>query len=469
MSKNRNTIEKIKTGIKGLDEVLCGGFPEGSLTLLSGGPGTGKTMLGLEFLVNGAKKGVPGIMLTFEERKTDIRRYAKAFGWNIEKLEKENKLALISARIEPDAIHSGDFDLKGIISIILQKSENMQAKRILIDAPDVFLSLLDNIAKERAELIMLNDKMRDLGLTALMTVKCGRENCFTNEYGFLEYIANCVIKLDQRVYEQITTRRLRVTKYRGSAFNQNEYPFSITDAGIWIIPITRASLEHQAFGKTISTGIPDLDVILDGGYRKNSCNLITGSSGTGKTTFISSFVVSTTSKKQKVLYLDFEESWEALETCMRSPGLDLKKAKDSGYLQFISTMPESKGIEEHLIQAFRAIENFNPAYLIVDAISACRRMGSEHSAFDYLLRLINHCKKRNITTLLANLTDAVDAKDEITGIDLSSVIDTVILLTNLECENKFKRELGVIKSRGRKHSTKIHEFHITDNGIKIEL
>ena len=154
---------------------------------------------------------------------------------------------------------------------------------------------------------------------------------------------------------------------------------------------------------------------------------------------------------------------------MRSPGLDLKKAKDSGYLQFISTMPESKGIEEHLIQAFRAIENFNPAYLIVDAISACRRMGSEHSAFDYLLRLINHCKKRNITTLLANLTDAVDAKDEITGIDLSSVIDTVILLTNLECENKFKRELGVIKSRGRKHSTKIHEFHITDNGIKIEL
>jgi len=463
----KTQVPKIETNIVGLDEILNGGLPKGELTIVSGGPGTGKTMLGLEFLLRGAQAGNAGIILTFEEREQDLRNYARGFGWDTAKYEEENKLAIISARLNTDALISGEFDLRGIFNILIQKAKKINAKRVVVDGPDVFLRLLDNISKEKSELHNLHEKLRDSGLTTILSVKDYTN--FNQNYEFLEYMATCVISLDQRVYEQISTRRLRVIKYRGNSFSRNEYPFSITDRGIWIIPVTRASLKHHAFGETLHTGIEGLDRILGGGFRRYSCNLISGSSGTGKTTFVSSFVISATTKGQKVLYIDFEESWDALSSCMLSPGIDLQSAQDSGKLLFISSMPESKGIEEHLIEAFRAIEDFNPKHLIVDAISACDRMGTTHAAFDYLLRLINHCKTRGITTLLTNLTSQPDARNEITGIDLSSLIDTVILLRNLEKDGNYIRELGILKSRGRHHSSKIHEFHITDNGIKFDI
>jgi circadian clock protein KaiC len=450
-----------------MDEVLDGGIPRGAVTLVSGGPGTGKTLLGLEFLVRGALAGNPGVLLTFEEREPDLRRYGQAFGWDVAALEKDNRLALVSARIPLEAIHAGDFDLRGILAILRAKTEVLCAERIVIDAPDVFLRLLDNVAKERAELHMMNEWIRDTGLTALMTVKSGTHGgTYTSQYEFLEFMADCVIHLDQRVLDQVTTRRLRVIKYRGSAFGRNEYPFGLTDQGVWIIPVTQASLQHQALGTSMPTGIPALDRILAGGFRRSSCTLITGTSGTGKTTFVCSFAAAAVSRNEKVLYLNFEESWDALTSCMSSPGIDMAAARQSGNLRFISTMPESQGIEEHLIQAFRIIEAFQPEHLIVDAISACRRMGSGHAAFDYLLRLINHCKARGITTLLTNLA-AADAENEITGIDLSSVIDTVIVLRNRETGGGYLRELGILKSRGRGHSSRIHEFQITDQGIRI--
>lgn len=459
-------IQKIATGIEGMDEVLNGGIPEGWLTLVGGGPGTGKTILGLEFLVRGAQAGQPGIFLTFEERERDLRSYAQGFGWDLEALEAQKRLALISARIQPDAILSGEFDLRGILGILRHKVEGMQAKRIVIDAPDAFLRVMNNVAKERSELHILHEWLRDAGMTALMTVKRGSGTPFSSHYDFLEFMADCVIYLDHRVLEQVTTRRLRVVKYRGSAFGRNEYPFAMTDQGLWIIPVTRTCLQHQALGEDMTSGVAGLDEILGGGYRRGSCTLITGSSGTGKTTFACSFAVAATSNNERLLYVDFEESWDALVSCMISPGLDLRKAFDSGYLEFVSTMPESQGVEEHLIQAFRAIESFQPDHVIVDAISACRRMGSTRSAFDYLLRLIDHCKQRGITTVLTNLT-AADAGNEITGIDLSSVIDTVIILRNVEIEGAYRRELGILKSRGRAHSNRIYEFHITDRGIEI--
>ncbi len=461
-------ISKVSTGIFGLDEVLLGGVPAGSMTLLSGGPGSGKTMMGLEFLVRGARSGSPGILLTFEEKERALRKYAYHFGWNLAELEEQGNLALISARIQPDAILSGDFDLRGILSILRQKAADIKAERVLIDAPDVFLRLLDNIAKERAELHLLHEWLIGEGVTTLMTVKKGTNSVFSSHYEFLDYMADCVIYLDQRVYEQVTTRRLRVVKYRGSAYGRNEYPFGFTNSGVCIIPVTQTSLRHQALGECLSSGITTLDDLLGGGYRRCSCTLITGSSGTGKTTFACSFALSVVAHGQRLLYLNFEESWDALTSCMISPGLDLKPAQESGNLRFISNMPESQGIEEHLIQAFQAIEKFKPSCLIVDAISACRRMGSAHSAFDYLLRLIDHCKQRGITTFLTNLTTATDTSQEITGIDLSSVIDTVIILRNVETDNGYRRELGILKSRGRRHSTRIHQFHITDHGIEIE-
>ncbi len=463
----RWTEPKIPTHIPGLDTVLNGGIPKGAMTLLAGGPGTGKTMLGLEFLYRGALSGRAGVLLTFEEKDTALRRYAACFGWDLSDLEHRNLLSIIPARIQPEAVLSGDFDLKGILGLLSAKVQSLGAECIFIDAPDVFLRLLDNLAKERAQIHAMHAWLQDRGLTCMMSVKGDTRSESTHPYDFLEYMADCVIHLDQRVMEQISTRRLRIVKYRGSAFSRNEYPFSITENGVWIIPVTRASLRHQALGENLPSGVPGLDALLGGGYRRNSCSLISGSSGTGKTTFVCSFARAVIGQGERLLYLNFEESWDALVSCMISPGIDLAAAMESGLLRFSSAMPESQGIEEHLIEAFNLIETFEPRHLVVDAISACRRMGSRHAAFDYLLRLIDHCKQKGITALLTNLVGSRDASDEISGIDLSSVIDTVIVLRNQEEDDRFVRKLAVLKSRGRAHSSRIHDFIISGRGIDI--
>ncbi|HNB50349.1 MAG TPA: circadian clock protein KaiC [Anaerolineales bacterium] len=458
---------KTPTGIRGLDEVLQGGLPTGGLTLLSGGPGTGKTLFGLEFLIRGALAGRPGILLTFEEREEALRHYATMFGWDTRVLEEQGMLALIGARFDPDGILSGDFDLGSILAILRHKTETMQAKQVVIDAPDVFLRLLDNRSKERAELYRLQTWLRDHEQTALMTVKASLGEMSNSYHEFLDYMADCVIQLDERVMEQVTTRRVRVVKYRGTSHGRNEYPFAITNNGIWIIPITETSLSHAALGEAVSTGVKGLDQLLGGGYQRASCTLITGTSGTGKTTFASTFARHTTLQGERIFYLNFEESWAAMASCMLSPGIDLQAALASGQLRFLSAMPESQGIEEHLIQAFHHIIEFQPAFVIVDAISACRRMGSQHAAFDYLLRLIDHCKSQGITTLLTNLSMSVGETQEITGLDMSSIIDTVIILRNVEREGQFVRELAVLKSRGRNHTNRVHEFLISDQGIQV--
>ena len=257
-------VPKVRTGVHGLDTVLGGGIPRGTLTLLSGGPGTGKTMLGLEFLVRSAQDGQPGILLTFEEREDALRGYAEGFGWNLPDLEAQGRLVLISARLQPDAILSGDFDLRGILGILRKKTEEIQADRLLIDAPDVLLRLLGDAAKERAELHNLYEWLRDTGLTTILTVKDPVGSEFAH-YEFLDYMADCVIHLDQRVYEQISTRRLRVIKLRGSPYGRNEYPFGFSSQGVQIIPVTQTSLQHRALGECLSSGIESLDQILGGG------------------------------------------------------------------------------------------------------------------------------------------------------------------------------------------------------------
>jgi circadian clock protein KaiC len=458
---------KTPTHIRGLDEVLKGGVPTGGLTLLNGGPGTGKTLVGLEFLVRNALAGQPGILLTFEEREATLHRYAADFGWDTVALERQGLLALIGARFDPEAMLSGDFDLGSVLAILRHKADTLHAQQVVIDAPDVFLRLLDNRSKERAELYKLIAWLRDHQLTAVMTVKSDGGELSRTEYDFLDYLADCVIQLDQRVIEQVTTRRVRVMKYRGSAHGRNEYPFAMTDRGVWIIPITETQLSHAALGEPILTGVAGLDTLLGGGYLRASCTLITGTSGTGKTTFVASFARTSTANGKRVLYVNFEESPESMIACMLSPGIDLRPAREAGLLRFISIMPEAQGIEEHLILAFRSIEEFQPELIVVDAISACRRMGSLNAAFDYLLRLIDHCKRYGITSLLTNLTDNLNETLEITGIDLSSMIDSVIILRNVEKHGQFKREISVLKARGRQHSNRIHEFRISERGIEI--
>jgi circadian clock protein KaiC len=460
-------LRKVATRIAGLDEVLNGGLPAGQTTLISGGPGTGKSVLGLEFLYRGAAAGEAGIFVTFEERAPGVRQNALTLGWDMAPLEKAGKLFLMEAHVDPQAVLSGDFNLKGLIAIIDGKAAAMRADRIVIDALDVLLRLFDDPARERNELYVLHDWLIDHGMTTVLTVKTSKNGESSGRYEFLDFMANCVISLDQPVTEQIATRRLRVLKYRGSGFGRNEYPFCITDEGINIMPISFAGLQHKALGPRVSSGHPRLDALLDGGYRRGSCTLMSGTTGTGKTSVASTFVRSACERGEKVLYINFEESQEAMVSGMLSPGIDLRPALQAGRLRLLTAMPEAMGVEEHLSRAFKAMEAFQPEHVIVDAISSCERMGTRMAAFGYLTRVVNACKERGITLILINQTSGFREENEISGIGISSMVDTIIFLRYIEIGGEINRMVLVMKSRGSKHSNQYREFLITDHGIEI--
>lgn len=460
-------LPKVATGIAGLDNVLYGGFPTGRTTLIGGGPGTGKSIIGMEFLYRGAVKGEPGIFVTFEERAEAVRRNTLSLGWDLAPLEKEGKFFLFGAHVDPQAAISGDFNVKGLLAILEGKTKSMGATRIVIDAVDVLMRLFDNPVRERNELYALHDWLNEHEMTALLTVKISAGMDMSSRYEFLDYMADCVIQLDNRAVEQVPTRRLRVIKYRGSDFMHNECPFIIADNGVNIISIMTVALQHKALGAKVSAGHPRLDVMLDGGYRRASSILISGTAGTGKTTLASTFVVAACERGERVLYINFEESQEAMVSGMLSPGIDLRPALRDGKLRVMTALPEAMGAEEHLFQALRALETFQPDHVVVDAMSSSRRMGTKLAAFEYLMRLTNACKEKGITMILTNQTSGFQNEHEITGIDTSSIIDAIIFLRFIEIGGEINRMLMILKSRGQKASNQYREYVITDHGIDI--
>lgn len=470
MGKRGETLElaKAASDIAGFDEILYGGLPEGRTTLIEGSPGTGKSILGLEFLYRGAMAGQPGIFVTFEERAGAVRRNAQTLGWNLGALEKAGKLAVIEARLDPQTVISGDFSLKALLAIIDGKSKATGAKRIVFDALDVLLRLFCDPARERKEKYSLYEWLIDHGMTAILTVKAVESTNILAGYGFLEYMADCAIRLLQRPGEWISTRELQVIKYRGSDFGRNAYPFVIAQGGISVIPISEFGLQHQAPGPHVSSGSERLDVVLGGGYRKGSSILIAGSSGTGKTTIANTFAKSACDRGERVLYFGFEESEESMVATMLSPGIDLRPAVKKELLKVATAMPEAFGTEKHLLRAFIAIDECKPDHVIVDAISSFARMGSDRAAFEFGMRLVNRCKDKGITLILTNQSSGgADDRIAISGLGISSIIDTLLWLRFVEVEDSLKRRLLLIKSRGSKHSNRYHDFLITDHGIEL--
>ena len=463
--KRRKELPKVSTGIAGLDLVLGGGLPAGRVTLLSGGPGSGKSMIGLQCLLHGADAGQPGILVMFEERAAAVRQNASSRGWDLARLEKKNKLYLMDARLDPESVISGEFSIKGLLAILDQRIKAMRAKLILIDAADALLHLYDSPMRERRELYALHEWLLDRGLTAIMTVKTVPQEEAPSRYAFMDFMADCVIHVDQRVTAQITTRRLRVIKYRGSGYGRNEYPFIIDENGINIIPITSNVLQHRPPGPKVSSGQAWLDDVLAGGYKCGTSILIAGTAGAGKTTLACVFTRAACLRGERVLYLNFEESAESMVSNMLSPGLALQPLIKSGTLVVRSYLPEAMGVEEHLFHALKDLDEFQPQHVVVDAISACERMGSDQAAFEYLMRILNACKERGITCIYINQTAGLDIVAEISGIGISSVIDTIVLLRHLPIGGAIVRQLIVMKSRGSKHSEQFHEFRITDRGV----
>lgn len=467
LRNRRKEIPKVPTGIAGLDEVLSGGLPAGRMTLLNGGAGSGKSLMGLQCLLHGAGVGEPGILVLFEERAAAVRQNAWSLGWDLASLERKNRLYLMDARLNPEVVISGDFSIKGLLAILDQQTKAMRARRIVIDGVDALLHLYDSPMRERHELYALHEWLLDRGLTTIMTVKTIPQEEAASLYTFLDFMADCVIHVDQRVTVQVTTRRLRVIKYRGSGYGRNEYPFIIGEDGIHVIPITSNVLQHRRPGPKVSSGQARMDDVLAGGYKRGTSILIVGTAGAGKTTLACLFAQAACRRGERVLYLNFEESPESMVSNMLSPGLVLRPLVKTGRLVVRSYLPEAMGVEEHLFNALKALDEVQPQHVVVDAISACKRMGSEHAAFDYLMRILNACKERGITCIYLNQATGLDIVSEISGIGVSSIIDTVVLLRQLPIAGVMKRQLIVMKSRGSKHSEQFHEFRITDRGIDL--
>ncbi|SCZ62892.1 circadian clock protein KaiC [Thiohalomonas denitrificans] len=459
----RTELPKISTGIDGLDAILGGGIPEGRTTLVHGGTGSGKTMVGLQWLHSGALAGEAGLFLSLEESAESLRRNTAALGWDLEREEREGRLALVDAKPEPSAIAAGDFSLTGFLALIEGQARRLGARRVVIDAIDMLLYLFNDPVRERNEMLQLHEWLTEQRFTAVLTAKRIGE---TLQYPYLEFLTDCVIQLEASP-ESRGGRELQVIKYRGSGFSAGTHRYTISDEGVALYPLVNTELGYRTVGSPVATGLPDLDQILGGGVRQGSCALISGASGTGKSTFASTYAQSACERGEGVLYLNFEESANNFIALMRSTGLYLQPVVDTGLLRIFAQAPEAAGTEEHLHRAIKLLKSFEPRHLIIDAISACKRMGSESAAFSYLLRLLTYCRERGITALLTNQVAGIHETHEMGGIGFSSLIDTIVYLDYVHIGGEVNRTLLVAKSRGSPHSNQYREFVISDRGIRF--
>ena len=461
-------LAKVPTGIDGLDQITGGGLPKGRPTLICGGPGCGKTLFAMEFLVRGATQfGEPGAFITFEETGEELAQNVRSLGFDLDGLVKDKKIALDYVRVEPSEIdETGEYDLEGLFLRLGLAIDSVGAKRVVLDTIESLFGGFENEAILRSELRRLFRWLKDKGVTAVITGERG-EGSLTRQ-GLEEYVSDCVILLDHRVIEQRSTRRLRIVKYRGSVHGTNEYPFLIDEDGISVLPVTGLGLDHKVSNERIPSGIPRLDVMLGGkGYYRGSSILISGTAGTGKTSLASHFAYETCRRGERVLYLAFEESPAQLMRNMGSIGLDLEPFAKKGTLRIHASRPTLHGLEMHLVQIHKMVAEFEPHAVIVDPISNFTASGSTLETESMLLRLVDFLKSRQITAFFTHLTHGGDAT-EATDVGISSIIDTWLLVRDIELGGERNRGMYVLKSRGMKHSNQIREFIITAEGIKLE-
>ncbi|BAM87717.1 circadian clock protein kinase KaiC [Bradyrhizobium oligotrophicum S58] len=467
MTRDLPVIAKSPTGIDGLDEVTFGGLPQGRPTLLCGAAGCGKTLFAMTFLYNGAVAyDEPGVFIAFEEQPEDLIKNVGSLSYDIERLIEQKKIVVDHIHLDRNEIEeAGDYDLDGLFIRIGFAIDAIGAKRVVIDTIETLFGGLDNQAVLRSELRRLFEWLKSKGVTAIITGERG-DGTLTR-YGLEEYVADCVILLDNRVHDQLSTRRLRVVKYRGTAHGTNEYPFIIDQEGITVMPITSSGLSHDAWTERVSTGIADLDEMLEGnGYYKGSSILISGMAGAGKSTVSAHFANSICSSGQRCIYFAMEESPQQIVRNMKSVGLDLQQWVDRGLLRFSARRPNLYGLETHLAAMHREVKEFDPAAVVVDPISALMGAGVAGDVHSMTLRLIDFLKARGVTALFTNL-GAGNADTATTEMHISSLTDTWLLLYNRESNGEHNRQLYLLKSRGMAHSNQVREFLMSANGISL--
>jgi circadian clock protein KaiC len=461
------TLLKSPTGIQGFDEITGGGLPTGRPTLVCGGAGCGKTLFGMEFLVRGTTQfNEPGVFMSFEETNEELIKNVASLGFDLDDLIKHKKIALDHVHIERSEIEeTGEYDLEGLFIRLNYAIDSIGAKRVVLDTIESLFAGLPNQLILRAELRRLFRWLKDKGVTAIITGEHGEVTL--TRHGLEEYISDCVIMLDHRVTEQTSTRRLRVVKYRGSMHGTNEYPFLIDENGFSILPITSLGLKHIISNERISSGITALDKMLEGkGYFCGSTVLVSGTAGVGKTSIASHFAEAACKRGERVLYFCFEESPSQLMRNMLSIGIKLETWVKKGLLQFQATRPTNYGLEMHLAATHKAVHSFKPHIVIMDPINTFVIGEQEIGIKTMLMRIVDYLKSNQITALFTSLT-ANEGTLEYSDVGISSLIDTWLLLRDIELSGERNRGMYVLKSRGMAHSNQIREFILTDHGVEL--
>jgi circadian clock protein KaiC len=456
-------LEKAPTGIRGLDQITGGGLPRGRVSLVAGSAGAGKTLLGLEFLVAGARQyGEPGVLVSFEESADKVARNVRSLGFDLDQLQRDGLLVVLAFQVEPtEIIATGAFDLEPLFLILGDAIGRVGAKRVVLDTVEVLFGAFGDDSTIRAELNRLARWLEERGVTVIVTGERGDKTI--TRHGIEEYVTDCVILLDHRVTEEISTRRLRVVKYRGSAHGTNEYPFVISGRGFSVLPVTAITLDYGASEERISTGIGRLDHMLGGGVFRGSTMLVTGMAGTGKSSLGVHMANASCERGERTLLVLYEESPEQVMRNMRSLGLDLQHWIDAGLLHIWALRPSALGLESHLAVLAQLIDEVDPEVAVLDGVASLSSSTSGPEAASMVGRKLDLLKSRGITSLVTVLGHG----DETSVVSMSSMVDTWLLLRNVETDGERNRLLFVLKSRGTAHSNQVREFVLTGHGIEL--
>ena len=463
--QQRSLLPKSPTGIKGFDEITGGGLPAGRPSLVCGPPGAGKSLFALQFLVNGATRyDEPGVFLTFEENRADVVADVSSLNFDLDGLEADGRLLVDALTLEHQAVDTGEFDLEALIVRLASAVETIGAKRVAIDNVEALFAAFSRPALVRSELQRLFRQLKDQGLTTVITGERG-EGTLTRR-GIEEYLSDCVVVLDDRVIQDVATRRLRVLKYRGSNHGRNEYPFLIGPDGVEVLPITSLGLNKEVSAERVSTGVLGLDEMLGGhGVFRGSGILVSGSSGTGKTTIGASFADAACERGEVVVFFSFEESEAEIQRNMASIGLDLARWVGQGLLHFHCERPTTRGLEDHLAMMQQLIQETAPTLVVIDPVSSLARGATAFDVSAMLMRQVYYLKAAGITAVMTVLTDESELAQSI--INISSLVDTSLELVILTALGERNRGLYVLKSRGTAHSNQIREFVLSDAGIEV--
>jgi len=469
ITTKRNKLIKCPTGIKGFDEITEGGLPKNGTTLVSGNAGSGKTLFGIDFLIKGATDyNEPGVLISFEETQDELYKDVASLNMDLAALVSQKKIMLEHVVLERKDIQETDFNLEGIFVRLEYVIDSIGAKRVVLDSLESVFAGITDIGILRLEIKRLFRWLKEKQVTAIVTGEQGQNGSYTS-HGLEEYISDCIILLDNRVRDEMATRRIRVIKYRGSRHGTSEYPFVIDDEGLSVIPITSAGLDQPGTDKKVSTGIPSLDKLFKSrkGYTRGSTILASGTAGSGKTSFAGAFALESCKRGEPCLYFSYEESSGQLTQNMLSIGIDFAPWVKKGLLKIVALRPSFLGLEMHLLNLYKLVDSFKPKAVVVDPLTSLLGEGEQREVSSMITRMIDLFKSRGITTFFTSLVSANFQSNTSGEIGVSSLIDTWLVVRMVEDDEgrRRTREVFIVKSRGTNHDSDVHKFILSDEGI----